>query len=79
MQLSSSRCASCVDDATGAANAPPPLPADLAPTSLTRAGNYAVAVAWSDGHQSLFPFRSFVDGYADRPARDPEAAAELGT
>ena len=45
----------------------PPPPA-VRPLTLTRTGNYALAVGWSDGHQSLFPYRAFVLGYGDGTA-----------
>ena len=44
-------------------NDPDNLPADLAPLDFVPMGNYAVSVRWSDGHQSLLPYASFVDGY----------------
>ena len=33
------------------------------PTSLVPLGKYALSIVWSDGHQSLMPYRAFVDGY----------------
>ena len=39
------------------------LPADLVPVEILPMGNYAVFVRWSDGHQSLLPYESFIDGY----------------
>ena len=45
------------------ANNPDALPADLAPLDFVPMGNYAVSVRWSDGHQSLLPYSSFVEGY----------------
>ena len=44
-------------------NDPDNLPAELAPLDFVPMGNYAVSVRWSDGHQSLLPYRSFLVGY----------------
>ena len=45
------------------ANRPDELPDDLSPLDIVPMGNYAVSVRWSDGHQSLLPYRSFVAGF----------------
>jgi DUF971 family protein len=34
---------------------------DVAPVELVPLGRYAVSVRWNDGHQSLMPYRSFLD------------------
>ena len=47
-------------------NRPDELPADLTPLDLVPMGNYAVSVGWSDGHQFLLPYRSFVEGYGEQ-------------
>ena len=39
------------------------VPEDLFPLDIEPMGNYAVSVRWSDGHQSLLPYRTFVAGY----------------
>jgi len=39
------------------------LPEDLHPLDCVPMGNYALSVRWSDGHQSLLPYRSFIAGY----------------
>ena len=44
-------------------NTPDSLPDDLEPLDVVPMGNYAVSIRWSDGHQSLLPYASFVDGY----------------
>jgi len=36
---------------------------DVRPMEIFPMGNYAVQVLWSDGHQSLMPYRSFIEGY----------------
>jgi DUF971 family protein len=36
---------------------------EIWPVEIAPIGNYAVAIDWSDGHKSLFPYRSFVEGY----------------
>lgn len=43
-------------------NRPDQLPTELAPLDFVPMGNYAVSVMWSDGHQSLLPYSSFIDG-----------------
>jgi len=52
-------------------NTPDQLPPDLAPLDMVPMGNYAMSVRWSDGHQSLLPYASFVDGW---PASSREDA-----
>ena len=73
------RCARCVDETTGALT-PSFVPPDIAPVSLKTTGNYALAVSWSDGHQSLLPFRSFVPNYPNYapPAGDDDDAEPRG-
>lgn len=45
------------------ANDPKRVPEDIAPAEMTPLGRYAVQIIWTDGHQSLMPYRAFVDGY----------------
>ena len=45
------------------ANRPDELPDALEPLDFVPTGNYAVSVRWSDGHQSLLPYASFVEDY----------------
>ncbi len=51
------RCAGCVDEFTGQRTIKPELiPTSVRPTGIQPRGNYAVAMAWSDGHaSSLYP------------------------
>ena len=44
-------------------NDPDNLPDDLSLLDSVPMGNYAISVRWSDGHQSLLPYRSFIEGY----------------
>ena len=52
------RCASCVDEHTGAQILKPEdVSDDVVPLSIEKMGNYAVAVQWSDGHNSsIYPY-----------------------
>lgn len=52
------RCAACVDEHTGAQILKPEdVPDDVVPLSIEKMGNYAVAVQWSDGHNSsIYPY-----------------------
>jgi len=36
---------------------------DVKPIDIFPMGNYAVQILWNDGHQSLMPYASFVEGY----------------
>jgi len=45
------------------ANDPARVPASIKPVEMTPLGRYALQIVWSDGHQSLMPYRAFVDGF----------------
>ncbi|MDH3284464.1 MAG: DUF971 domain-containing protein [Acidobacteriota bacterium] len=51
-------CASCVDEMTGERRLDPAaLPSDLVLESWTPVGSYAIALRWSDGHDTgIFTF-----------------------
>lgn len=47
------RCAACVDEATGSLRLrAADVPDSIVPTRLVAQGNYAVALSWSDGHDT---------------------------
>jgi DUF971 family protein len=52
------KCAACVDEMTGTnIIIEDRIPEDVHPTKLIKKGNYAVAVVWSDGHNSsIYPY-----------------------
>lgn len=53
----SCRCAACVDEKTGnKVLRDEDVPSDIVPTKVEPMGNYAVSIAWSDGHGSIYPF-----------------------
>jgi DUF971 family protein len=73
------RCAMCVEEFTGRQLLrPEDVPESVKPVEIGAVGNYAVGVTWSDGHKSLFPYASFVEGWGgDKgPKRGREAMAE---
>jgi ATP-binding protein involved in chromosome partitioning len=46
-------CAGCVDELTGERRLNPDLvPDDVKPVNIRSVGNYAVSIAWSDGHDT---------------------------
>ena len=51
-------CARCVDEMSGIrTHDPKSVPDDLTQTDLTMVGNYAIALQFSDGHNTgIFPF-----------------------
>ena len=54
------RCAACRDEMSGAAILDPAqVPLDVTPTRIWSVGNYAIGVAFSDGHSSgIYPFKA---------------------
>ena len=52
------RCAQCVDEMSGRALLDPAsVPLDVAPRRIWSLGNYAIGIAFTDGHQSgIYPF-----------------------
>jgi DUF971 family protein len=62
------RCARCVDEMTGRPLLQPEsVPDTIQPTVMTRRGNYAVAINWSDGHQSsIYPYSQIIAEVAKR-------------
>jgi Mrp family chromosome partitioning ATPase/DUF971 family protein len=58
------RCALCIDEMSGAPKLDPSTVSEsIRPMQLVPVGNYAIQVAWSDGHESLYPYRRFVDNW----------------
>ncbi|KAK4533043.1 hypothetical protein CCYA_CCYA15G3900 [Cyanidiococcus yangmingshanensis] len=58
------RCAACVDEYTGSQLLDPSsVNEDIYPNQMMNVGNYALAVNWSDGHQSIMPWERFLTGY----------------
>lgn len=58
------RCAMCVEEFTGRQLLQPEdVPESIKPVEIGAVGNYAVGITWSDGHKSLFPYASFVEGW----------------
>ena len=56
------RCALCKDERTGADLLDPnSVPENIYPLRISPMGNYAVAIAWSDGHESsVYPYETLL-------------------
>jgi Mrp family chromosome partitioning ATPase/DUF971 family protein len=51
------RCADCINEMTGEKRLrDEDVPDAVVPNQISPLGNYAVSVAWSDGHSSIYPF-----------------------
>jgi DUF971 family protein len=71
------KCAACVEEMTGRPLLDPASVSEtVKPLNFAPIGNYAVAVDWSDGHKSLYPYAAFVQGYGGRKRRLSEATAD---
>jgi len=56
------KCAACVEELTGKKLLRPDMiPETIVPVSMNPCGNYALSVDWSDGHQSLYPYKQILD------------------
>ena len=70
------RCANCINEMTGEKTLrDADVPEDIVAESIDSMGNYAVTVAWSDGHSSIYPFDKLDELTG---AARPEAAAARG-
>lgn len=63
-------CAACIDEYTGAPILDPnAVPRDIQPQTMQPLGNYAVSIAWTDGHSSGIFAWEFLREFAKRVAR----------
>ena len=54
------RCAACVNEMTGEKMLrDEDVSEDIMPDQVSPMGNYAVAISWSDGHGSIYPYEMF--------------------
>lgn len=73
------RCALCVDEMSGAPKLDPTTVSEsIKPMTMSPVGNYALQVTWSDGHESLYPYRRFVENWPPSAAliEDEESVPE---
>jgi Mrp family chromosome partitioning ATPase len=55
------KCARCIDEMSGKQILQPEQVADdITPQQTRRMGNYAVAIDWSDGHSSIYPYDALI-------------------
>lgn len=56
-------CAGCIEEGTGRKLLDPAtIPDDIRPESFSPVGNYAVQIAWSDGHSTgLYTWQTLLD------------------
>ena len=61
------RCAACIEEMSGRPLLDPAtIAADVAPRSITSVGNYAINIAWSDGHSTGIYAFGYLRGLAER-------------
>lgn len=67
-------CALCVDERTGKKLlGEKDVRADIAPTAITPLGNYAVGIAWNDGHSSgIYPYKNVLEEAKKQEIRSRE-------
>ena len=59
-------CASCVDEMTDIRKIKKEdIKDNISIEYLDSRGNYAVAIKWNDGHESLFPYKKIIDIYTE--------------
>ena len=53
------RCAHCINEITGESMLEPStIPESIKSERINEMGNYAITIAWSDGHSSIYPFEA---------------------
>eukprot|EP01071_Lankesteria_metandrocarpae_P002249 Lankesteria_metandrocarpae@DN2187_c0_g2_i1.p1 len=73
----SCRCAECIDEYTGTVKLQSrKVPIDVHPKRMHQSGTYAVAVEWSDGHNSLISFSLLEALCVQHETRDKNAPTE---
>ena len=73
----SCRCAACVDEWTGEQRLQPDqVSDDVKPVSVERVGNYAIHIAWSDGHTSGIYSFDYLRSISPEDSAESRNAAE---
>ncbi|KAK4537906.1 hypothetical protein CDCA_CDCA14G3931 [Cyanidium caldarium] len=74
------RCAACVDEYSGAPLLDPgKVDENVRPQQMMNVGNYALAINWSDSHQSIMPWERILTQYRSRRRSTPAPAPEPST
>ena len=61
------RCAACVEEMSGQPLLnPATIAPDISPRSINTVGNYAITIAWSDGHSTGIYAFDYLRGLAER-------------
>ena len=56
MPLASCRCALCQNKPKDGQHKPLDTARDVVPKNMSPKGRYALAIDWSDGHSSIYPY-----------------------
>ena len=66
------RCAACIDEWSGKPILDPEkVPADIKPLTIEPVGNYAIHIAWSDGHTSGIYTYDYLRGLSPSDSESP--------